>query len=249
MKLFETAMLVSALSLSTALVAEPQHFNSGPEAVQLVELYTSQGCSSCPPADALLSSLTHHEDLWHKVIPIAFHVDYWNYLGWRDIFSSPEMTHRQYQHRRNNNIKSVYTPGFVVNGSEWRGYFRRQGFPEPLTTKAGNLAVTWQNNRALLSFDNQQARIPAQCHAAIVGLNQVVDIKAGENRGLTLQHDFTALNLASAQVNTKNHHYTCEVALGHADELASAESYALIAWLSDRNMRPIQASGGPLKLN
>ncbi|WP_343079379.1 DUF1223 domain-containing protein [Ostreiculturibacter nitratireducens] len=80
----------------------------------VVELYTSQGCSSCPPADALLAELAPRED----VIALALHVDYWDYIGWKDSFAAPEYTMRQKAYARAVGARSVYTPQIVVQGQE-----------------------------------------------------------------------------------------------------------------------------------
>jgi hypothetical protein len=79
----------------------------------VVELFTSQGCSSCPPADAYLGEMTARSDL----IPLAFHVDYWNYIGWNDPFASKQMTHRQKAYSKALGQRYIYTPEMVVNGT------------------------------------------------------------------------------------------------------------------------------------
>ena len=79
----------------------------------VVELFTSQGCSSCPPADKLLGELARRDD----ILALSFHVDYWNYLGWRDPFSSAEATDRQRNYRRPLGKRYVYTPQMVINGA------------------------------------------------------------------------------------------------------------------------------------
>ena len=78
----------------------------------VVELFTSQGCSSCPPADAILAELAERDD----VLPLAFHVDYWDYIGWADIFGAPENTERQKAYAYANGTKMVYTPQMIVGG-------------------------------------------------------------------------------------------------------------------------------------
>ncbi|MEL6682154.1 MAG: DUF1223 domain-containing protein [Pseudomonadota bacterium] len=78
----------------------------------VVELYTSQGCSSCPPADAMLHDLAKRDD----VIALALHVDYWDYIGWKDVFAQPEFTARQNAYARAANSATVYTPQMVIGG-------------------------------------------------------------------------------------------------------------------------------------
>src|SRR5438105_829629 len=88
----------------------------GPAPV-VVELFTSQGCSSCPPADALIHGIANDPAMRGRVIPLAFHVDYWDSLGWRDPFSSAEWTQRQARYARTMRLSSAYTPQAVVNGT------------------------------------------------------------------------------------------------------------------------------------
>ncbi len=83
----------------------------------VVELFTSQGCSSCPPAEALIRDIAHDASLRGKVIPLAFHVDYWDSLGWRDPFSSADWSRRQMFYVRALRLEGAYTPQAVVNGS------------------------------------------------------------------------------------------------------------------------------------
>ncbi len=101
---------MAALALS--LGATGARAQSQPGVV--VELYTSQGCSSCPPADDFFASLAGDPG----VIPLALHVDYWDYLGWKDSFARPQHTNRQKAYARANGAKMIYTPQIVVNGSD-----------------------------------------------------------------------------------------------------------------------------------
>lgn len=84
------------------------------EAPVVVELYTSQGCSSCPPADALMRELADRDD----VIALALHVDYWDYIGWKDSFGSPVFTKRQKSYARAAGARTVYTPQMIVGGMD-----------------------------------------------------------------------------------------------------------------------------------
>ncbi|KAK9800768.1 hypothetical protein WJX73_010320 [Symbiochloris irregularis] len=97
------------------------HWQSSEAQAHVVELFTSEGCSSCPPADQLLV-LADHDALFRTVIPVAWHVDYWDYLGWVDPFASAAHTARQRQYAREWNSKSVYTPCFCVDGQPTRHF-------------------------------------------------------------------------------------------------------------------------------
>ena len=102
-----------SLVLAAAAV-QAQNFESASNLPIIVELYTSQGCSSCPPADEFLGELTKDSD----VLPLSFHVDYWNRLGWRDTFSSPAYTKRQRDYARRARRTTVYTPQMIIHGGE-----------------------------------------------------------------------------------------------------------------------------------
>ena len=114
--------VLSALALALGIVSAParaDHDNSGGRTV-LLELYTSQGCASCPPADEMLHSLAARED----VIALALHVDYWDYIGWPDTFASPQHTDRQQGYARRHGHSTIYTPQVILNGQEMIEGFR-----------------------------------------------------------------------------------------------------------------------------
>src|SRR3954454_1449306 len=91
-------MLVPVVVLPLSASAEEIVFESKPARTHLIELFTSEGCSSCPPAEAWLSKLKTEPQLWRDFVPVAFHVDYWGHLGWRDPFASKIWTARQYEY-------------------------------------------------------------------------------------------------------------------------------------------------------
>ena len=117
---FVAIAAVAATLPATAAVAAVCEARSGARPPAVVELYTSEGCSSCPPADRWLSTLKSGD----QVLALSFHVNYWNHLGWRDPFATPETTARQYRLKEALGGKYVYTPQVVLNGldhRQWRG--------------------------------------------------------------------------------------------------------------------------------
>jgi len=118
------SLLATGSACLAAILLPPAHLNAAPvtfastsRQTSLLELYTSEGCSSCPPAEAWLSGLKDNPGLWRDFVPVAFHVDYWNYLGWRDKWSRAEYSDRQQEYARVWGAANVYTPEFVVNPS------------------------------------------------------------------------------------------------------------------------------------
>jgi len=104
--------IAAAIALAAGLVFSPASGALAAGNKIVVELFTSQGCSSCPPADRLLGELAMRDD----VLPLSFHVDYWDYLGWKDPFSSAEYTLRQRNYRSRFGLRYIYTPQMVVGG-------------------------------------------------------------------------------------------------------------------------------------
>ncbi|MDG3086248.1 DUF1223 domain-containing protein [Vibrio hannami] len=157
---------------------------------QLIELFTSEGCSSCPPADKYLSQFQSASELWTEVIPLAFLVDYWNYLGWSDKFAHPSYSQRQRIYQSLGASSSVYTPGFIVDGREWRGYFYRSDLPKSQQVTAEKLTLKQSGNRFEVSYPSEQRYI---AHIVILAMDEETEVKAGENRGRKLEHDFVVL--------------------------------------------------------
>jgi hypothetical protein len=160
----------------------------------VVELFTSQGCSSCPPADALIRELRKQPN----VIPIAYHVDYWNYLGWRDPFSAREWTQRQMQYIHAFNLSSSYTPQIVVSGArEMIGSNEgavRAAIEE--ATQHGSIAtvkVTLDHGNAVVETNAPRAGLELIVVTTEDGI--VTKIERGENRGLTQTNDAIARKL------------------------------------------------------
>src|SRR5205807_1529285 len=185
------AVVVLAILALTMHGAPPK---LGPAPV-VVELFTSQGCSSCPPADALIHDIANDPTMRGRVIPLAFHVDYWDSLGWRDPFSSAEWTQRQARYARTMHLSSAYTPQAVVNGTREFVGSNRAALSAALE-KASNekpraeitLAVRRDGN-ALIA--NIRATVPANddLMLAIVEDGVSTKIEHGENAGRTITND------------------------------------------------------------
>ena len=170
---------------------------SGSKTTALVELYTSEGCSSCPPADKQLSGLRQALDPSAEAVPLALHVDYWDYIGWKDPYAQSAFSERQGWLVRANRQKTVYTPQFFVNGAElrsWQGRLReqvRQLNTMPATATIRVKASTAENGALVL---NAEASGPAAIRStalylAITENSLVSKVTNGENGGATLSHD------------------------------------------------------------
>ncbi len=172
------SLALSFLALTTLMSA---HALAGGPAKGVVELFTSQGCSDCPPADRTLGELTNNGG----VITLAWHVDYWDYLGWRDTFSSKSATNRQEAYNRTIGA-GVFTPQFVVNG-------KRSG----LGGQYGGLpvAVNVKNNGGSISVSAGAGSGSANLYLVTFSNSSTVAIQRGENRGknVTYRHVVSGL--------------------------------------------------------
>jgi hypothetical protein len=174
-------------------------FSSGAGSGSLVELYTSEGCSSCPPAEAWLGDWKNSPGLWTKVFPVNFHVDYWDGLGWPDRFARAAYTQRQRDYAARLKQDSVYTPEFVVDGAEFRGWFHGEPLPNA-AAKGGDLKLAVKDGRFSGRYvpTGGGSTRGLTLNIAVLGLGLVTDVKAGENDGRQLKHDFIVLGFRSA---------------------------------------------------
>ena len=186
---------------------------SGAATVPLLELYTSEGCSSCPPADKWLSGLKPDPT---KVIPLAFHVDYWDYIGWKDKFSKAEYSARQRKTAAFAGAGYVYTPQFVMNGRDFRGSDESRlnqmvASSQKLAARANlSLNATPQANGEITLKATAQAVKPSEAKNVDVFIalyeNKLVSqVNAGENNGRELKHDYVVREYFGAyQMNNQN---------------------------------------------
>ncbi len=239
-------ILATPLFFCASLWAEVQ-FQSKVETVHLVELYTSEGCYSCPPADRWLSNLDGKTGLFTDFVPLAFHVDYWNYLGWRDTYSEAEYSKRQRRYHRLGQVSGVYTPGMFLDGHEWRAW-RKNNYrsinAKSASEQVGILNVTYDQGKAAFVFTptaNDQS--VGKAYIALLGAGIEADIPAGENKGKTLDHDFVVLDLQQLKLS-KNEEGQFVANLPNLKSDLTAPRYALAAWVTNANdSAPIQAAG------
>ena len=162
--------------------AAPLAAGAGPV---VVELFTSQGCVSCPPADEFFASLTKDK----RVIALSLHVDYWDYIGWEDSFGSAAFTERQKEYARTIGSRTIYTPQFIIGGVE-----RIEGFDPEATLKAladhvaakspVTLVVTREgDNLVIRAKADPPLEAPARVELARYMPDATVDIERGENAG------------------------------------------------------------------
>lgn len=251
---FLFALLLNIAVLQTAIAQtaieknqrqNTTEYSSGKEQVTLVELYTSEGCSSCPPADRWLSSLKQQPALWEKVVPLSLHVDYWNYIGWNDRFAKRVHSDRQRSYHYEGASQGVYTPGFFVDGKEWRGYFTGDRLRQNSAQKPGELRIIVENGHFKAHYTPDENTTisgqPYKLMVALLGMNLRTVVKQGENQGKTLRHDFVVLDLKQARGHSNQWQ-------GKLPRREKNQDYAIAAWVTEKHsMTPIQAVGGPLK--
>ena len=197
------SLLLAGLVALPAQAAEPIVVDSGATQTAVVELYTSEGCSSCPPADRWLSRLVETPLDGADVLALSFHVDYWNYLGWEDRFSSADHTSRQRQLGANNLQRTIYTPEFFVNGMEARGsnsvvdkIRAANATPAPLQLR---LTVSRDQTGLLLEVHAPGERAGAHHRYLVYENNLSTDVERGENAGKTLRHQRVVRYMSRAQ--------------------------------------------------
>ena len=236
------------IAIGAALLGQSQaaqiRIQSGPTQTSLLELYTSEGCSSCPPAETWLSRLKNSPELWTNFVPIAFHVDYWDDLGWRDPWSARKFTDRQQAYAQTWAPDSIYTPEFVLNGGEWLDW--RRSKTAPVTTiKAGILtAVSTNGWNWKVTYQPITPQGGYNIHAALLVSELSSDVKAGENSGRRLNHDFVAVTLVKKPLASYGREFrgTFE-AIPPKKKLEGRT--ALAVWVTETNkLKPLQATGG-----
>lgn len=242
--------LLMVFLLPAIFLPRAQALESGPRQVNLLEVYSSEGCSSCPPAEQWLTQLEQQPGLWNDFVPVVFHVDYWDYLGWKDSLASPLFSDRQRRYARIWNSRSVYTPGFVLNGKEWRSWRSESTVPGFDKKNPGRLSLQRFNEKYdTISFTAADSKIytrPLRAHLAILGHPVQRVILRGENAGKTLRHPFVVIAYGEEPLHSESGFVS---ALVEAKKTCSAKTQGVYvtAWVSDAGTgEVIQAAGGKI---
>ncbi|MEO8527017.1 MAG: DUF1223 domain-containing protein [Caldimonas sp.] len=178
---------LAAIAQTPSRAAEACMAKSARGITPVVELYTSEGCNSCPPADQWLSKLKSDPN----VVALAFHVDYWDRLGWKDRFASAAFTERQATQQASNGARFSYTPQVVVDGRDRKDW---GALATPIASRPAapvDVVLTHDGDRVtatVAATANSPKRLAA--YWAVTEQGHVTAVKAGENQGVTLHHDF-----------------------------------------------------------
>jgi hypothetical protein len=183
------ALCTVFMPASNAFSMENCSAKSAATLTPVIELYTSEGCSSCPPADAWLSGFKAAQKEG-KVVAQAFHVNYWDYIGWTDRFAAPAYTQRQRELSARTSLGSIYTPQLAKNGLTVRDY----GSPQALiaNTEPAKASISL----ARIEANRFEARVDAMlgttwsAYFTVTEHEHISRVSAGENKGETLKHDF-----------------------------------------------------------
>ncbi len=180
------------------------------QSVSLVELFTSQGCSSCPAADKLLSkTMSESNENGMPIIALSFHVDYWNRLGWKDPFSSEKFTARQQEYAKRFDNSSIYTPQMVVNGtsefvgsneSDLKNALKKYSKDTP-KIQFEDLTMVNENGKYSVSYTIKGDLKESKINIAVVSIMETTYVGRGENQGRTIVNDNLARQFYSRKAD------------------------------------------------
>jgi len=211
-------MIAAALLIAGAARAAP------PAGPVVVELFTSQGCNSCPPADALLGELASRPD----VLALALHITYWNDLGWRDAFSQRAFDERQRWYVDKLNLRSAYTPQMVVNGAQDVVGSQRAAVNRALDKAARPAAITLHNMNDVIEITLPALASACDCELMLFGIRPSAStpVRSGENGGRTLK-EFQVVRVMQLLGKWQGDARVLQVA--HARMPADASGFAVLA--------------------
>ena len=234
-------LILSSMILShkeTGVIKSPEQAIE--KSFVLMELFTSQGCSSCPPADELLGKYALlHDD---HIIPLAFHVDYWNRLGWTDSFSNARFSQRQQDYAGKLGLQSVYTPQLIINGQEEMvgsdeqkiaASVKRQ-LAEKVTANIQINSTKFTGNTVHIYYTLNNMNGHESVQGALVQQEASTHIRAGENRGLKMKNYNVVRDFVSIPVKKKEG----ELVLTFPSAIITT-GYSIVLFVQDNKSRKI----------
>ncbi len=238
------ACLVMLMNISSAVPSRGKTiFKSTAQGFVIMELFTSQGCSSCPPADEILAMYATKQD--EHIIPLAFHVDYWNRLGWIDSFSKNEYSQRQREYAEKLNTESVYTPQLIINGEtelvgsnkteiaeKIKGYLNKKSEGK---IEISNMSIADKIVKVEYAISNLD--IDLDINAALVQKKIITNIKAGENRGVTLKNCNVVRDFKTQKLTALPGYFTFELPEGNI-----VENYMVVLFAQNKSNGSVKAA-------
>jgi hypothetical protein len=262
MKFLQSPFLYAAAAGVAALIvistfgrsdgsAAPRQSGGAPQPV-VVELFTSEGCSSCPPADALLKKLSEQQSMQGvQIIALEEHVDYWNHLGWRDPYSSIEFSERQNDYAQVFGTDGVYTPQMVVDGQNEfvgsRSLAAREAIQKAANQPKVEIALVASANTSpykpafeaqMKSLGGISVRGEMELWAAVTEKGLQTDVKAGENSGETLKHAALVRSLRKIDTLRDPAGYNRQIQIA-IDPGWKKENLAVVVFLAEKSSRKI----------
>lgn len=205
----------------------------------VLQLFTSQGCSSCPAADVLLEYI-QKDFKSHNVIVLSYHVDYWNYIGWKDPYSKNEFTNLQYNYGRKLNLKRVYTPQLIINGKEhyvgsskgkiYKSIKRNLKSDSENTLELNQVVKT--NNKIDIEYNTLGSLKDKRIQLALVLNEKTTHIKRGENENRALTNSNIVVQTKSIALNASSGELTIDIPTRYKDE----KGLKIIGFIEDNEL-------------
>jgi hypothetical protein len=243
------------MALLTALLAARASIGSDRVPV-LVELFTSEGCDSCPPADQVLMRLARERNIaGADVIVMSEHVDYWNHLGWKDPFSSRQFTDRQNEYASALGRDGVYTPQMIIDGRYdvlgGRYVEVTRTLSQASRSPKGMMNVTIRSlgSEADLHVAVSPCSEPTNIYLAVTEDNLFNNVSRGENKGLKLSHAAVVRSLTRVGSAKRNTPFTADSAIKVAAEWKTADLHAVVFAQSTKSKAILSVSEVPFPAN
>lgn len=239
------------IALSVPGQAEQCVVKSPEYRIALLELYTSEGCSSCPPADAWFSRLSRNVTMTNRLVLLSLHVDYWNYIGWKDPYSSSLYTSRQREIAHRNRLNTIYTPQVVLDGRDFRSWRNVEisrlldeiNRRDPLADISIAITVGKKDSMDIRvdgSLRNELSSTSASLVVAVYESGLTSRVSAGENKGRILSHDHVVRQLFAPLKIDGNGRVTRHINLEIPDA-SLARNFGIAAFIEDNNGDVLQA--------